>query len=136
MAPRACRDYCILLIAVFSIADLLGHLHAESSAVPRVAIAQLPTLSGPVWPGDFNGDGTFGVGRSVAAYDSATFALAADFDGDGTRDLAIGAEPNILDIYPGRKDLTFGAKASFVTGAFPQGGAAADLNGDGKKDIV
>jgi len=83
-----------------------------------------------------NGDGSFGAARSVAAYDSATFALTADFDGDGIRDLAIGAEGDILDIYPGRNDLTFGPKASFVTGLFPQGAAAADLDGDGLKDIV
>jgi regulation of enolase protein 1 (concanavalin A-like superfamily) len=189
-------------------AELPGHLQAQSSAVPRVAISQLSTLAGAIWPGDFNGDGitdlagtspsdnrvaviigvgngtfrapiattftgrvlgvadfnsdgrkdlivdsqplasggiailpgngdgTFGAPRSVAAYDSATFALAADFDGDGARDLAIGAEPNILDVYPGRNDLTFGPHASFVTGYFPHGAAAADLNADGKKDIV
>jgi hypothetical protein len=189
-------------------AELLGPVHAQSSSSPRVFIAQLQSLTGTVWPGDFDndgvtdlagtgasdnrvavaigvgdgtfrapiatsftghvlgtadfnndgrrdlivdsqpfassgiailpgkGDGTFGAARTVAAYDGATFALTADFDGDGMRDLAIAGEPNILDIYPGHNDLTFGSRTSLVTGYFPQGGAAADLNGDGRRDIV
>src|SRR5581483_11931144 len=206
MARWPCRECCILLIAAFGIEELSTRLGAQSSTVPRVATVQLTSLTGAVWPGDFNGDGItdlvgtdssdgrvavvlgtadgtfgapiatsftgrvlgvadfnndsrkdlivdaqppasggiailpgtgdggFGAGRNVAAYESATFALTGDFDGDGIRDLAIGAEGDILDIFPGRNDLTFGPKASFVTGFFPQGGAAADLNGDGRTD--
>ena len=36
----------------------------------------------------------------MGTYNSATFVLAADFDGDGKRDLAVGAEGDILDVYP------------------------------------
>jgi regulation of enolase protein 1 (concanavalin A-like superfamily) len=123
-------------IATSFVGSVLGAADFNNDGRKDLIVDSQPFAPGgiAILPG--NGDGTFGASRSVAAYDSATFALTADFDGDGTRDLAIGAEPNILDIYPGRNDLTFGAKASFVTGYFPQGAAVADLNGDGKRDIV
>jgi regulation of enolase protein 1 (concanavalin A-like superfamily) len=115
---------------------VLGVGDFNDDARKDLIVDSQPFASGgiAILPG--NGDGTFGTARTVGVYDSATFVLTGDFDGDGKRDLVVGAEPDILDVYPGNNDLTFGPQARLVTGLFPQGGAAADLNGDGRKDII
>jgi hypothetical protein len=77
---------------------VLGTADFNHDSRKDLIVDSQPFVSGGIAILRGNGDGTFGAARSVADYAGATFALAADFDGDGTRDLAIGAEPNILDI--------------------------------------
>ena len=83
-----------------------------------------------------NGNGTFGSARSVAELSDVTFAVIADLDDDGKRDLVVGAEPSSARVYPGNGDLTFGTPVSLTTGEFPHDAIIADLNGDGKRDLV
>ena len=66
----------------------------------------------------------------------STFAIVADFDGDGHLDVAIAAEPDALHLYPGNGDFTFDARVTLTTGAWPKGGIATDLNGDGRPDVA
>src|SRR4051794_23531293 len=91
------------------------------------------------------GDGTFApparIGGAVAR--AITFGLAADFNGDGRLDVAIGfigdSDNDSVLIYQGRGDGTFtDVVARLVTGAesFPTGGSAVDLNHDGRTDLV
>ena len=65
-----------------------------------------------------------------------TFALSSDLDGDGKRDLVVGAEGYTVAVFPGNGDFTFGPEVTLATDASPHDGIIADLNGDGRKDLV
>jgi VCBS repeat protein len=91
------------------------------------------------------GDGTFSapiqIGSAVAL--ATTFAIAADFDGDGNLDVGVGfldeADDDSVVIYQGHGDGTFSdVVARLHTGmaSFPAGAVTADLNRDGKPDVV
>lgn len=85
-----------------------------------------------------NGDGTFGQPAyySVPGGDAQSLALG-DFNGDGKIDVAVGGANDAI-VFPGLGDGTFGAAQVFATGF--HGGTAyvhtADLNGDGRPDLV
>ncbi len=88
-----------------------------------------------------NGDGTFQAAKTSAGVPSpcsSALAVSGDFNGDGKPDLALNC-PNAIPvgvyILPGNGDGTFQAPTLSIPNV---GGtmAAADLNGDGKLDLV
>jgi FG-GAP-like repeat len=90
-----------------------------------------------------NGDGTFGAAIKIggAVVNGLTFALVADFDSDGNSDVAVGyyGESDGVLIYQGLGDGTFTeliARLDTGSGSNPFGGVVADLNGDGRPDVV
>ena len=87
-----------------------------------------------ILPGD--GTGSFDAPRQVASTDEVTFALSSDLDGDGKRDLVVGAEGTSVAVYPGNGDFTFAPETTLAVNASPRDGIISDLNGDGKKDLV
>lgn len=126
---------------------------------------QYPTAAGPNYPlvGDFNGDGKIDIavlcesgvisillgnadGTFQSHIDSSidaglhNFGMAAgDLNGDGKLDLVVGyQDPNSssMSVLLGNGDGTFRAPVDYAAGFEPGAVTIADLNGDGKLDIV
>ena len=96
-----------------------------------------------------NGDGTFGPPSAVSAGLSPKYLVAADFNGDGVMDLAVGnlssgdpsgLGPGTVSVLPGNGDGTFAAPVTYPVGensvGFPFSLIALDLNGDGLLDLA
>lgn len=88
------------------------------------------------------GTGTAALGAGVvvvtaSAFPEFAFALSADFDNDGKRDLVLPTAVNPgIAVYPGNGDFTFDAPIGLVTGGGPVEGIVADLNNDGRRDLI
>ncbi len=85
-----------------------------------------------VLPG--NGNGTFAnalVAVPGGGDDEPAYAVSADLDGDGNRDLVVGAL-----VYPGHGDFTFGAAIRVDSHSGAADEILVDVNGDGRKDLL
>jgi hypothetical protein len=89
-----------------------------------------------------NGDGTFQPQRTFAAGHGPVALAVADINGDGKPDLIVtdeGTQSDLGDtvsVLLGNGDGTFQAPQTFTVGGVPAWVAVADLNGDGRPDIV
>jgi hypothetical protein len=104
-------------------------------------------VAAPAYQGMFvclgNGDGTFQSPINTPIYINVASLTMADLNGDGKPDLVL-ASPYIysinstgVNVLLGNGDGTFQAPQGFATsGTDPGLTAVADLNGDGKPDIV
>ena len=84
------------------------------------------------------GTGTAKLGAAmtiVSAPIEFPFAVPADFDGDGKRDLVLPASAGAA-VYPGHGDFTFGTPTELVTNGAPLDGIVADLDNDGRRDLI
>jgi len=86
-----------------------------------------------------NGDGSFQP-QIFTSVPTPLFLTTGDFNRDGKLDLAVICapfqQPMMLDILLGNGDGTFTTSASYTAGTAPVWIAVADLNHDGKLDLV
>ena len=88
-----------------------------------------------------NGAGSFAAKTDFAAGTDPISVTSADLNGDGLVDLIVGnfANPSvngIVSVLLGDGKGGFTAKTDFDTGAMPASVASADVNGDGKLDLI
>jgi hypothetical protein len=94
-----------------------------------------------------NGDGTFGPPQTVDENTDPVSVAVADVDGDGNPDLVVANlgtynktnhrfEYPGIQVFMGNRYGTFGSSQTFYAGPNPSSVAVADVNGDGKPDLV
>jgi hypothetical protein len=99
-----------------------------------------PPLSAAVFLG--RGDGTFGAPVTTALTTLANFSsgYVGDVNGDGRADLVIAGNSAMslygLFVFPGGSDGRFGTPIYSTVGSFLGEGKFADVNGDGKRDLL
>jgi hypothetical protein len=87
-----------------------------------------------------HGDGTFAAAQFSTGVSKPGPVAVGDFRRDGKLDLVIGSTPNpdptTVSILLGNGDGTFQAPIHLTGGGYPRELAVADVNGDGKLDII
>jgi hypothetical protein len=104
---------------------------------PDLAVASLSSWTVSVLLG--NGDGTFGAKTDFGTGGISYSVAIADLNADGRPDLVVvNALPGgTVSVLLGNGDGTFGATTDFDTyGRYPHSVAIADLNADGRPDLV
>ena len=100
-----------------------------------VSVLLNTTAPGAVTP-RFAAQQTFAVGSGP------TSVTAADVNGDGKPDLIVtNGNDNTVSVLlnttaPGATTPSFAAQQTFATGSFPNSVTVADINGDGKPDLI
>ncbi len=86
------------------------------------------------------GSVSFSSAIDLATTEHPAAGALADFDGDGKTDmLIVSANANSISVYRNistADSVKFASKTDFTTGATPMNASAADLDHDGKYDIV
>jgi hypothetical protein len=87
-----------------------------------------------------NGDGSFRTGQSLGTYGRSPLAVAvADVNGDGKPDLVVAYQSDLYKgvyVLPGNGDGSFQTQQTFTLRSSLRSLAVADVNGDGKPDLV
>ncbi|HEY7289311.1 MAG TPA: FG-GAP-like repeat-containing protein [Vicinamibacterales bacterium] len=72
----------------------------------------------------------------AGALQFGTFAVSADFDGDGRRDLVLSGGGFAVNVFPGNGDFTFKTPIALVPSGAAVDAITADLNNDGRIDVI
>ncbi len=129
-APPVSYSAGSLAIAIVA-ADFDGDSKLDIALTnPHSQGSTLRTLKG-------NGDGTFQAAVSYAAPNSSLALTVADFDANGTLDIASANQlSNNISVYRNTGSGTFHPAVDFFAGAYPRSLAAADFDGDGDADLA
>ena len=128
-APKPIACVCRVLAVGDLDHDGKPDLIIETDAEPN---AQIRALRG-------NGDGTFSAANSFAMDVSYVyFAQLGDLDNDGIDDLVFAQTDGdeTIELLHGNGDFTFSRGGLIVPAGGPLGGTIADVNGDGKRDLI
>lgn len=87
---------------------------------------------------------TFASVQSYATAGGPAYIVAKDFDGDGKQDVAVtnysGTGANTVYVYKNNTtvvgSIIIGSPISLTTGSLPNGLISADIDGDGKYDLI
>jgi uncharacterized protein (TIGR03437 family) len=111
-------------------------------AKPDLVVADKGALSG-VTGGVLtllnNGNGTFGTAASFPAGANPNGMIVIDLNGDGNPDVAVsdaGSSPGAVSVLLGDGQGNFAAPVSYLSGQSGVAIASADVNGDGKSDLI
>ena len=82
-----------------------------------------------------NGNGTFQTSTSISTLTQFELGLG-DLNGDGNPDLILGDFTDFVSVRLGNGDGTFGQQTLYQVFASPQCVLVADVDGDGKQDVL
>ena len=124
---------CFRLFPAFAVSDVNGDGKLDLVATVQNGQGenQVSWLAG-------NGNGTFQAPISITNNSDAEIGsvLVKDFDGDGKVDIVLPHQGGVTTFMAGNGDGTFSAETPFLTTGAPIFAQTADLNGDGKPDLI
>jgi autotransporter-associated beta strand protein len=115
-----------------AVADFNGDGRPDLVVANSVSAGSVSVLLG-------NGNGSFQLPQTVGAGSYAIAAIPADLNGDGSPDLAVvnfGANNVSAFVNNCAPSFSFTNHGALTVGSFPASVVAADLNGDGRQDVV
>jgi hypothetical protein len=121
-----------------AVADMNGDGRADV-VVPGFATGTVAVLLNTTTPGSLTA--SFATPQTFATGNDPAFVAAVDVNGDGKPDLIVGSQDDTVSVLlntttPGSATASFATPRTFATGSDLMSLAVADVNGDGKPDLI